>query len=632
MALLALAAFCVLVWVQAPAPSLYGYDGPYHIRAAAWLREQGVQHTFPWWQETFLKDHWADKDFLYHVALIPFTFGDLEAGGRAASLLFGTLSYLALGLALWGLGAKAPALWAAALLLGSTSLLYRFGLLRSHVPAIAIALLGTAAILRGRRWSAALASAVYAWTHIAWHLLPAVALAHAGACLALRRRPRWTVTLWVLAGTAAAILANPFFPDHLRLWRVQIVDVLRLSWTGGPDVGVGTEVLPGSPRLLVLYAPAGFAFTAAGLWTLLRAAPWRRGARGRTEQEAAALTLAMVTLGFLALSLLSRRFVEFWVPFSALFAATASAARGTEPAARAGRRPLAGRRAAAAALVLVLAALGWHNVAQARRIIGEDRGMIHRGCAGWIRDHVPAGETVFTTDWDEFPQLFLFAPEQHYLVGLDPTFMYVTSPDRWRLWRDVAEARAGSLRREVTETFGARFAFADAWYESFIERADQEPGVRVGYADPECRVYEMQPSPDPRLPAPLGIAAWRMEGGGSITVAPGDFVDVARAAPSSSAPCARLDGALPAPAPPIARFHLFSDDAIQVSINGALVYDTRAPRPAPTLDEIVAQQQGGGRHPDEHIFETPLGPGYNEASLRVCRAGVVWGFHLEIER
>jgi hypothetical protein len=256
--------------------------------------------------------------------------------------------------------------------------------------------------------------------------------------------------------------------------------------------------------------------------------------------------------------------------------------------------------------------------------------MIHRGCAVWIRDHVPAGATVFTTDWDEFPQLFLHAPLQRYLVGLDPTFMYVTDPARWRAWREVAEARAGSVRREVVDTFGARHAFADAWYGPFMERAEQEPGVRVAYADPECRVYEMEPTPDPRIPAPQAVTSWRVEGGGELRVAPGDFVDLSRAEPKPAGRCARVDGTLPALPAARARIRLHTDDAIQVRVGGALVYDTQAPRPPPTLDAIVERQQAGGRHPHEHIFEAARPPGYNDLSLTVCREGEVWGFHLEI--
>jgi hypothetical protein len=340
------------------------------------------------------------------------------------------------------------------------------------------------------------------------------------------------------------------------------------------------------------------AFTLVGVWITLRAAPWRRAVRRRPAEDAGVLTLGAITLGFLGLSLLSRRFVEFWAPFSALFAGTALAAWQPGPApGRRGWRP-----APVAAGAIVLAAVGWHNLTQARRIVGDDRGMIHRGCAVWIRDHVPAGATVFTTDWDEFPQLFLHAPLQRYLVGLDPTFMYVTDPARWRAWREVAEARAGSVRREVVDTFGARHAFADAWYGPFMERAEQEPGVRVAYADPECRVYEMEPTPDPRIPAPQAVTSWRVEGGGELRVAPGDFVDLSRAEPKPAGRCARVDGTLPALPAARARIRLHTDDAIQVRVGGALVYDTQAPRP----------------------------PDYNDLSLTVCREGEVWGFHLEI--
>jgi hypothetical protein len=629
LSLVAIAALAVLAWVQAPTPSLYGYDGPYHLGYSAWIRDHGVDHTFPWWQETFLRDHWADKDFLYHLALIPFTFAGLESGGKAASLFFGTLMYLSIGLALRGLGARAPALWVMACLLGSTSLLYRAGLVRSHVAAIALSVIGAAAILRGRRWTAALAAGAYAWTHIAWHLLPAIAVAHAGVSLVLRRRPRWSTVAAVLGATAVAIAANPFFPDSLRLWKVQTIDVLAMSWSpAAPDLDLGHEVLRGSPWELVRNDAGPLAFTALGVALLLRARPWKRSGAAPDDLgddlDLAAVTLGCVTLGFLGLTLLSRRFVEFWAPFSVLFAASAAAAWPPAP----GRLP----RWAASGAIVLLAVLGWHNVTQTRRIIADDPGLLFAGCARWIHDHVPAERTVFTTDWDEFPELFYFAPGQRYLVGLDPTFMYVTSPERWRAWRSVAEGSDPALRRRIVDTFGAACAFADAGYETFIERAGQEPGVRLAYADRECRVYEMDPLGDPRLPAPGSISTWRVEQGPPLTVGPGEFVDVRRAVASTTgSTCARLDGSFSSPEERTARFHLFSDDRIQVRLNGTLVYDTDAPRPAPTLDEVVAQHRSGGRQPNERVFQAPLRPGYNDVSLSVCRTGEVWGFILEIE-
>ena len=84
--LVVLATVALTAFVQSGTGGIYGYDGYFHIRYSEWIRDHGVGDRFPWWQETFLRDRWADKELLYHVLLMPFTFGDLESGGRTASM------------------------------------------------------------------------------------------------------------------------------------------------------------------------------------------------------------------------------------------------------------------------------------------------------------------------------------------------------------------------------------------------------------------------------------------------------------------------------------------------------------------------------------------------------------------
>jgi hypothetical protein len=68
------------------------------------------------------------------------------------------------------------------------------------------------------------------------------------------------------------------------------------------------------------------------------------------------------------------------------------------------------------------------------------------GAAAYLRDHVPDAETVFHSDWDEFPLLFFTAPKLHYLVGLDPTFMLVTDRARGASTTISLRARGGRVR------------------------------------------------------------------------------------------------------------------------------------------------------------------------------------------
>ena len=55
----------------------------------------------------------------------------------------------------------------------------------------------------------------------------------------------------------------------------------------------------------------------------------------------------------------------------------------------------------------------------------------------WLMEHTEPGERVYQTDWDNFPELFYFNTHNTYIVGLDPTFMYLANPELYLLWRSI---------------------------------------------------------------------------------------------------------------------------------------------------------------------------------------------------
>src|SRR6185436_9945066 len=132
-------------------PPIYDGDGWYHIKYASVLRHDGIARTFPWFQESFLKDRFTDLNLLYHLALIPFTFGDLPTGARIATVLFAATT---MGL-FWGtaraLRVPWPALWSIALLALAPDVLFRLTFTRPLGIAIGLAIAGTGAILLGKR-------------------------------------------------------------------------------------------------------------------------------------------------------------------------------------------------------------------------------------------------------------------------------------------------------------------------------------------------------------------------------------------------------------------------------------------------------------------------------------------------
>src|SRR5262245_13619324 len=280
---------------------LWCADGYYHIRAAELLRSHGISRSFPWWQETFLRDRWADKDFLYHLFLIPFTFGDLVAGARASAVIFATGMVATFHEVLRRLSVPRPTLWTLALLAFAPMLVARLAFPRAFVLAIALSLAGTAAIFLGKNRVAAGISAAYAWTHISYHLLPCIALVHDVLRSREDGRRSFRMTAWTLGGMAAGVVVNPFFPNNVRLWWVQNIEVLWAGWAAREELRLGQELLPPDPRTLVGLNVGIFLCLLGAI--VLAAVGQRRSAEARTS--------FLVALGFTALSFRSTVFLEF---------------------------------------------------------------------------------------------------------------------------------------------------------------------------------------------------------------------------------------------------------------------------------------------------------------------------------
>ena len=78
--------------IQFSTPNLPDNDGFYHIKFAWLMRTEGLKPEFPYLPVSILNaNDFYDHHFLYHVALIPFTFGDLLFGAKLAAVTFSAL-------------------------------------------------------------------------------------------------------------------------------------------------------------------------------------------------------------------------------------------------------------------------------------------------------------------------------------------------------------------------------------------------------------------------------------------------------------------------------------------------------------------------------------------------------------
>ena len=127
--------FCLFGATALLQDGLFERDGYYHARLAQMMPERGISQHFPWTQLSTWKDRYCDKEFLYHIAMMPFAQigGEPILGARLFAALLSVAVVVILFLVLRANGARWP-LFFTALPLGMGGLfLARLGMIRSHV-------------------------------------------------------------------------------------------------------------------------------------------------------------------------------------------------------------------------------------------------------------------------------------------------------------------------------------------------------------------------------------------------------------------------------------------------------------------------------------------------------------------
>lgn len=473
----AAAAAAVAAWIQWATPALVDRDGYFHARYANLLPERGLSRRFEWAQESFLRDRFSDEELLFHVFLAPFCRDEarMVAGAKAAVVALDALIVLALYLVMRAQKLRAAWFFALVLLAAGNHFLFRLAMARPHLLAVLLAIVGVHAILAERRVLAGAVGFVFAWSYAAPHLLPALALADAVARRLRDGAWRGGPLAASAAGVGAGLILHPYFPNDMYELYVQVVLVLGQAWGLAESAGLrlGAEFDAVTTRSLV--ASSGGAL-AALLFAL------GAGLLGRERPSARTVSLGFMTGGALVLFLLSAKFVEYFAPLAVLFAASAATDVFAE------RRLGRGWQVA---LAVAAIALGAHAAIEARRGVARTPPPALEGAARWLRAHATPGEVVLHLNWGDFPVLFHFDPENRYLIGFDPTFMWVRDRERARLLEDVRTGRRPLDPGELARTFGGRWLAVSKERPAQLEAA-LDAGLEPAFEDAGGAVFRIE--------------------------------------------------------------------------------------------------------------------------------------------
>ena len=458
--------FGATAWFQ---DGLFERDGYYHARFARMMPERGLSRHFPWTQISTWKDSYCDKEFLYHLAMMPFAQIGEEPifGARLFAGLLSVAVVVTLFCVLRANRARWPTFFAALPLAMGGLFIARLGMIRSHVLSMLLVLLGVHFLL-GRKWRALFALGfVYAWSYTVPFVLLITAVPFVLGRWLGRGGLDWRSVVAAGAGSTLGLAVHPYTPITLESI-LTYVQVFQLGLQGVATSGfeLGNEIYPYS-------LPVFFDIYPLVLITVPLLAALAVGWRRRLAPETVGAVLS--SLLWFGMTMASARFVEYSVLLLAvalaLLCRDACAAESDVPG-----RLLRDRRARLAILAGGLGILACFHLYSMKFYVHYQTKAapprFFQGASVWMARHLAPRETVINLFWDDFPELFYDGSRQYYLWGLDPTYTIRYDAERANVLERMRKGERPLNGHALMILFRSRYLILRA------NRAGQYPGLR----------------------------------------------------------------------------------------------------------------------------------------------------------
>ncbi len=449
-------------------------DTAYHFTVGQLIRKYGILHTFPWTPFSTQFDHYADKEFLFHLLFVPLGGLGFVTAARVVGALAGALALTALYLILRAEKVSFAGVWAL-LPLTCSEFVFRLALVRPHLLSITLALTVMWALARGRLSVLAAAGLIYPLTYVAFWQIPLILLvAVEAARLAAGEQIRWKPAATLCAAVVGGILLHPNTVNLLRINWIHMSDILFQRAWGGKVLNLGKEFNPYSLEewaryFVVVVLMAGAALTVG----------WRER---RTSSVPLGAAFAATIFGLLTVR--SLRFTEYFVPFSV--AALALAAGFFRI-----------RRLAPSLLgvsLLYMLAFGTGPFS----ILASKGPYIEPDIAGFFNRQVPVGSQVFTCGWDYTGNLMLALPERKFMVAADPTLFYLKDPKLYEIWNTMTVSQPLDSAEAIRRLFKSRYVICLNYkaYWNFFGTLENDPKVRNLFSDQKWVLFDLGDMPE----------------------------------------------------------------------------------------------------------------------------------------
>lgn len=458
--------------------AMFEVDSYYHLRLADIMVKHGLilPSEFPWTSYSIWNNAFFDKEWLFHIILIPFIkFGE-ETGCRIFLLIASFLCAIAWGELLKTL--KISYLFFALLLIifaSGPAFEGRLLMCRPHLLSIILLGIFLICLVKNKRTLMFVTSYTYVLSYTGcWQIVPIAILYDFITHWHSEERKGWKhlASIYTFTGVITGMIINPYFPSNISGLYVQNVMILKAAIFGGTTyrLDLGMEIYPPALiKIFTTYLPL-FSLNAIAFISLLEN-------RKIVQNFRLKLFFGCLSIIYMVLTILVVKFTDYFIPlvsvFLILYFQDKIAAWNMKK-----------KKLFFVVLSVLLTLFGIYSASVLKKEISRTN-IPYSDSSAWINkeagtqsDTTHPQKLIFTSTWDDTPYLFYSLPNFKYLVFLDPYFMYSYSPDKYRMWQKISEGKTSNPVLLIQREFGTNIVFVNKRHRALQIQLEES-----GFAD-----------------------------------------------------------------------------------------------------------------------------------------------------
>lgn len=455
-------------------PTFYEGDEYYHLALSGFLKDMGPRYDFHWAKFSTFRDNFSDKDFLFHLLIVPFLnlSGNLALDGKYAVIFFNILFILAYVLILRKYAPPFLSACVLLLLFANFGFMLYFTRLRPATLANILAI-STVYFLIEKKWiKVFFVSLLYALTHISFLAVIVFAL----GCETIRYiYDRKFFARNVYGALIGVILGCILHPNNPNNWfSIHLNAVLVPFYTSIKNFpGFGSEFYSTATRFTVISNLSLFLSVYFILWTAFIS---------KVKLSFSTFVWWVFSSLFMAVSFLSFR---YWYVTNALFFIFFASYLNDWMSGAPQETVLSRGRSFIIFFCITACASFLPNLkAQGDVMSSKMVKSYHYGnAARWMNMNIPPGETIYHADWGDSSYFIFLNPKNDYLVALDPVYMFYKYPKLYKLYIDLGAGKIEDPHKFIKNVFKANYGYTSKNKGLYAQIEWQPEYFRVVYED-----------------------------------------------------------------------------------------------------------------------------------------------------